>query len=236
MTESLRLVSRDGQIRALPIDAIPRSCPHCERYGTVEALFAVETAGKFRASRDAIAVFQCNDSFCGGAFVAAYAITMQNGKDFGGLLSHMPLKFSQLPKFSETIILLSPIFCKTYDEASQAEENGLSQIYGAGFRRSLEYLVKDYAIARIAPDDAVLKERIAKTLLGKCIQEHLPAGPVQEAAKRAAWLGNDETHYYRTWTDHDISDLKALIQLTVKWIDYTMEIDHYMTAMPSPRS
>src|SRR5687767_3154472 len=38
-------------------------------------------------------------------------------------------------------------------------------------------------------------------------------------AKRATWLGNDATHYYRKWEDKDIHDLKNLIELTVLWIE-----------------
>jgi hypothetical protein len=38
-------------------------------------------------------------------------------------------------------------------------------------------------------------------------------------ASRAAWLGNDETHYLRTWEDKDLTDLKKLIELTVQWIE-----------------
>jgi hypothetical protein len=38
-------------------------------------------------------------------------------------------------------------------------------------------------------------------------------------AKRAAWLGNDETHYVRKWEDHDLPDLKKVIELTVLGIE-----------------
>ncbi|MNF08429.1 hypothetical protein D3C80_2088550 [compost metagenome] len=41
---------------------------------------------------------------------------------------------------------------------------------------------------------------------------------VKQCAKRAIWLGNDETHYVRKWVDKDIKDLKLLIQITVNWI------------------
>lgn len=41
---------------------------------------------------------------------------------------------------------------------------------------------------------------------------------VKQCAKRAIWLGNDETHYVRKWVDKDIKDLKLLIQITVSWI------------------
>ena len=236
MTETIRLVSADGQFRALPVDRIPDRCAHCQRYGKVRVLLAVEMAIEYRARRDALAICQCKDSHCGGAFVAAYAVTTQNGIDAGGLMSHMPLKFSEVAKFCDTISALSPIFCATYDEAVQAQENGLSQICGAGFRRALEFLVKDYAISIAPADNTELRQKIARTLLGLCIRDYLPNGSIQEVAKRAAWLGNDETHYYRTWTKHDTSDLKALIQLTVKWIDFTMEVDHYISVMPKGRS
>lgn len=236
MTKTIQLVSADGQIRELPVDRIPDRCAYCQRYGGVRVLLAVETGIESRARRDALAICQCEDSYCGSAFVAAYAITSQNGIDAGGLMSHTPLKFSEAAKFSDTISVLSPTFCATYDEAIQAKENGLSQICGAVFRRALEFLVKDYAMSKVPVDNTELRQKIARTLLGLCIRDYLSDGPIQEVAKRAAWLGNDETHYYRTWTEHDISDLKALIQLTVKWIDFTMETDHYITVMPKGRS
>jgi hypothetical protein len=42
---------------------------------------------------------------------------------------------------------------------------------------------------------------------------------IKEIAKRAAWLGNDETHYVRKWEDKDLKDLKKLISLTLHWIE-----------------
>jgi hypothetical protein len=42
---------------------------------------------------------------------------------------------------------------------------------------------------------------------------------IKDCARRAAWLGNDETHYYRIWEDKDLKDLKLLLQLTLHWIE-----------------
>ncbi len=109
------------------------------------------------------------------------------------------------------------------------------QICGAGFRKALEFLVKDYAVSKVAKKKRDIRDKIARTFLGQCINDYLPTGPIQEAAKRAAWLGNDETHYYRTWTEQDIYDLIDLIHLTVKWIDYTIELEHYVGTMPDNR-
>ncbi|HEX3036479.1 MAG TPA: hypothetical protein VHT73_15385, partial [Thermodesulfobacteriota bacterium] len=63
------------------------------------------------------------------------------------------------------------------------------------------------------------KEKMAGIFLGTFISNYITNPNIQEVAKRAAWLGNDETHYLRIWTDKDVHDLKLLIQLTVRWIE-----------------
>jgi hypothetical protein len=51
-------------------------------------------------------------------------------------------------------------------------------------------------------------------------------------AKRAAWLGNDETHYIRKWEDKDLDDLKKLIKLTVLWIEMEQMTKDALVEMP----
>jgi len=41
------------------------------------------------------------------------------------------------------------------------------------------------------------KEKIEKTQLGNVIENFVNDTRIQSVAKRAAWLGNDETHYIR---------------------------------------
>lgn len=53
-------------------------------------------------------------------------------------------------------------------------------------------------------------------------------------AKRAVWLGNDETHYVRIWTEHDVKSLKMLIDLTIHWIDADALSDQFELIMPAP--
>jgi hypothetical protein len=88
-------------------------------------------------------------------------------------------------------------------------------ICGPGYRKALEFLIKDYVIGSI-PDKAAEVKRL---LLGRCIQEYVGDGKVKLVAARAVWLGNDETHYERKWEDKDLNDLKTLIGLTVHWIE-----------------
>lgn len=54
---------------------------------------------------------------------------------------------------------------------------------------------------------------------------------LKACAKRAAWLGNDETHYVKKWENRDIHDLKILIKLTCGWIVNNILTEKYMTEM-----
>jgi hypothetical protein len=57
-------------------------------------------------------------------------------------------------------------------------------------------------------------------------------GRIQATASRATWLGNDETHYVRTWEDKDLSDLKKLIDLTLYWIGAEILTRELEASMP----
>lgn len=119
-----------------------------------------------------------------------------------------------------------------YDQALVAESQSLSQMVGIGIRKSLEFLIKDYAILQ-NPDKA---EEIKKETLAKCISLYIADQNVKECAKRAAWLGNDETHYMRKWEMKDIGDLKRLVRLTVNWIDNVLLTKAYVSEMDKPQT
>jgi len=53
----------------------------------------------------------------------------------------------------------------------------------------------------------------------------------KSVAERATWLGNDETHYYRKWENKDISDLKALLRLTINAIENQLLAESYENEM-----
>jgi len=70
------------------------------------------------------------------------------------------------------------------------------EICGVGYRKSLEFLIKDYLIGR-APEgegQAAAVEAIKKKFLGTCIKEDIEDANIKLVAQRATWLGNDETH------------------------------------------
>lgn len=71
--------------------------------------------------------------------------------------------------------------------------------------------------------------------MGKVIAEYIEEKRILEASKRAAWLGNDETHYKRKWEDRDIHDLRELILLVVREIDASEKYRQYLKEMGEGR-
>ena len=136
-------------------------------------------------------------------------------------------------EFSNTIRNVSPDFETIYNQAYHAEQIHLDQICGVGYRKALEFLIKDYLISHVVETDAD-KVVIKKSFLDKCIQDYVPNEQVKIVARRAVWLGNDETHYTRKWENKDVSHLKRLIDLTVRWIESDIETKELLQDMPEP--
>jgi hypothetical protein len=93
-------------------------------------------------------------------------------------------------------------------------------------------MVKDFASHVIeAPEE---RSEIIAMPLAKVISRHIADPHARAVASRAAWLGNDETHYLRVWIDRDRNDLKDLIRLTVTWISSYLSGEKYLKEMPNP--
>lgn len=105
-------------------------------------------------------------------------------------------------------------------------------ICGTGYRKSLEFLIKDYLIS-ITPEDQ--HETIRNKFLNNCIRDNISNINIKTVASRAVWLGNDETHYTRKWEDKDINDLKSIIELTLHWIESEIRTQKLLEDMPEFR-
>ena len=122
---------------------------------------------------------------------------------------------------------MNPFFTRIYNQALAVEGIGYDQLCGVGYRKALEFLIKDYCISK-NPDRS---DEIKKKFLGTCIDSFVTDPNTKSCAKRATWLGNDETHYNREWTALGVQDLKTLIQLTLYWISseiLTKQYEHGM--------
>jgi hypothetical protein len=165
---------------------------------------------------------------CERTFIARYSRTA--GESLLALLEALPATV-ETAGFSDTINEISPDFVSINQQAQQAEQYSLLLICGPGYRKSLEFLIKDYVI-KAHPDKA---EQIKKLLLGNCIKEYVTDGRIKGVAERAVWLGNDETHYLRKWEGKDLQDLKRLISLTVHWIEMEELTKAAMDDMPEDK-
>lgn len=107
-------------------------------------------------------------------FLGHYSVTFTNyvhhGKEYTAnkLLSVEPTKFVK-QTFDENITKLSPQFDKIYNQALAAESSGLDEIAGLGYRKALEFIVKDFAIYK-HPDKT---EEIKKLPLSQCINKYI---------------------------------------------------------------
>lgn len=121
----------------------------------------------------------------------------------------------------------SPSFAEIHSQAQEAEAMGLVTLVGIGYRKALEFLIKDHLIASLPEKEASIK----LATLSQCITNFVTEPRVKDCAQRAAWLGNDETHYERIWVEKDLQDLKVLIKLTQYWISSEVLTKQYSTDM-----
>jgi hypothetical protein len=158
-------------------------------------------------------VFICPLHSCQHVFVGRYYRNPNNGYFFLKQIAPTePQNYSPPPELRQ----ISPDFCEIYNQAQKAEQLGLALVSGPGYRKALEFLVKDYLTSLQTTADA--KKEVAELALMPCIKKYVTDSRMKTTAERATWLGNDETHYTRKWEDKDLQDMKKFIQLTCFWI------------------
>lgn len=174
---------------------------------------------------------RCPNLKCQEVFIAYYdraQAPSNNGRSiFCKYAYSRPVNFEQR-LFGDPIPAVSGSFCTIYNKSSAAESQGLLQICGVGYRKALEFLIKDYLIATKSSDP----NRIKSTPLGTCIANYVTEGNIKAVAERAVWLGNDETHYERKWAGKDLADLKIMIDLVVHWISVEYLTKSALESMP----
>ncbi|WP_289056215.1 hypothetical protein [Carboxylicivirga marina] len=197
---------------------LPNECPFCHKSITPVPLYGHNNG-------QTLEVFmKCPNVGCNSSFIAYY----DNGLNRFDTLYSVTQGTIKGREFSENIKELSPKFTDIYNQAYQAEQLNLTEICGVGFRKALEYLIKDYSIKKNPGE----REKIEKKMLGQCISDYIEDVRIKAVSKRASWLGNDETHYIRKWKGQNLSDLKKLIELTIHWIEMETLTESFSSIMP----
>lgn len=207
----------------IAFDKYPDRCPVC-----LHGIQPVESGVRWLGPNNKLEmVFRCPSQECERHFISRYLLGAGN---LFSLVESLPLTI----KTSEPDAVIQNIsseFVSVYREAEEAELRNLKLVCGPGYRKALEFLIKDYVI-RSNPDKV---DYVKTLLLGKCISDFVKNDRVKEVASRAVWLGNDETHYLRKWEEKDLKDLKNLIELTVLWIRMEELTEATIKEMPAGR-
>ena len=198
---------------SLPI-TLPHQCPHCGK--GIEPVFLCAYHIDSNVMPHLFALFFC--PVCEMCFVGVY----DGMPGYGARFSHVFPLSESISSFPDEIAELSPQFIKIYNQSEKAEHAGLDEICGLGYRKALEFLIKDFAI-RMQPDE---EESIKAKLLAKCIENHIDHPKIKATAKASAWIGNDEAHYIRKHEDYNLSHLKMFVAATVSYIqsEITLQI------------
>lgn len=197
-------------------------CPICN-----SRISPIYISSKHHLNKKALSVY-CECPSCGKPFIAFYNDLKDTASSSSSSCNYVVENLKYLAPvlpdsrtFDDKILNLSPNFVETYNQSLSAETYNLNQIAGMGYRKALEFLVKDYCIYK-NPNE---KDNILKMLLGNCINTYIADTKIKNLSKVSAWLGNDETHYIKKFEDKDINDLKRFIDTALYFILYNLNAD-----------
>lgn len=194
-------------------------CPICKKHGEGDHLYAMIYTPKY----DEVCVIINRCRVCNQIYINKYLAQYTSSNNYRNikLISSEPNKVEDIV-FEKVIADLSPDFVEIYNQSHAAEEMKLNHISGMGYRKAVEFLVKDFAIST-KPNDS---DKIKEMLLSNCINNYVDDTRIRNLALKSAWIGNDESHYTKKHSDRDISDLKKFIQAMVYFIGmYFIEKD-----------
>jgi hypothetical protein len=230
MTTKINALNPKGATIPVNIDVeIIDSCPICHK-GIEPIILNNYLIGKAVILQR---LYRCPRYQCGRIFLANYQLHSRGVFR----LNHLEPYQHEEPPLPDLLKKNFPNFCKIYGQAIIADEMNLKEIAGMGLRKSLEFLIKDFVIKKLKNDNADEKKinEVKKSFLGICIEKYISDSTIKRRAKRAAWLGNDETHFFKKWPEKDITDLKNLIEITISSMEAQLLDEKYQKEMEEPR-
>lgn len=204
----------------------PGSCPLC--HFAIAPTHVTDEWYRDNSSCRHLAIFY-TCPHCFRPFVAHFTDDSPMNNCMSPVLDYCGPELYSAQQFEANITNLSPQFVKIYNQALEAERRQLDEIAGIGYRKALEFLVKDYC-KHAHPDES---DEIERTWLKTCIVKFIPQQSIQTLASRAAWIGNDEAHYTRKHEDRDIADMKSFIQAMVHYIGMELVLEDAASMEPA---
>jgi hypothetical protein len=204
---------------------IDEFCPHCKMPMSPKFIYAI-ASDLYDVEKNSVCVLlQCSRSSCQKFFALEFPFLKRNGNSF---IEHVypAVKYTYSPHLENTLPPnlneAFPDFKKIYDQALEAESMGLDEIAGVGYRKAIEFLIKRYVINQ-HPEKS---HDIESKFLGRVIQDDLEdMSKIQDLAKAAVWIGNDETHFTRIHEDKDLRDMKGFLEAAALFISANLKAD-----------
>lgn len=193
----------------------PDQCPCCHKMIVPFLIDSIPASANYDGP-DIYCAFRCPG--CNHVFWAKYSFDNENFSSQSIAYSEIIGGEGLLKDFPKEIKEVSPSFCEIYNDAYKAQQHGLMEVVGLGYRRAFEFLIKDYAIFQNSGD----KDIIISEPLSQIIASYFPNQRTKDILLRANWLGNDFAHYASKHEKFNIKDLVELIDLAVD--DLTSEI------------
>jgi len=211
----------------------PNICPHCHVVNEPEFKHSESTTDLENESQ-LLSLWRCTNKKCGRKFPVLYQHIGSNHYELSRFLVGFP-KGPDWPKPIEDLKSgktedksnegeepIQTRFIKTYLQSLIAENDGLDEIAGMGYRKAIEYLVKDWAIQE-KPKES---ETINGLWLSAVIEKYYD-GDLKGILERATWLGNDQANYNKLFDEYDIDILKELIDLIMVELDRRYKLNHF---------
>lgn len=153
-------------------------------------------------------------------------------QEMGILIDDFDLSVYPLPIeeriFSKEIQSISPNFQNLYNEALKSEQYELNNICGLAYRRSFEFLIRDFA-CYLNPDktNEISKDNDFSNVICNRIPNKACFDDIKDISKRTWWIGSDYAHYNKKYEENDIDDIKNMIDLIVSNIESYVKTEKY---------
>lgn len=207
--------------KKLPIE-IPSTCPYCHKIMKPEIISYTNCTinsdtPDYTVYKKFAVVYSC--TYCESFYLEPYQLSRTGSSlnykyEIEGIEYEIDFKEVNYD-LPDEINKISKSFKKIYMQSLKAEEDNLNEISGIGFRKSLEFLIKDYLINFLKEDENV----ISKIPLSQAINM-IDSNKIKNLALATTWLGNDEAHYKREYTNKDVKDIKRFLKALASYITY----------------
>lgn len=193
---------------------VPSICPICQTALNEDPIYILHHT-KSNGETYVCTIMFC--PHCESTFYATY--NCDDNLDFKLSAIYPPcfLKKDIYPSIKK----LSPRFFDIFSQSQKSEELQLYELSGMGYRKSLEFLIKDFASYK-HPEKAT---QIKKLNLSQVINQHIDDSKIKSLSIACTWLGNDETHYIKKHEDYDLNNLKSFLDACLAIINAELIVD-----------